>query len=262
MKQKKRVFVFILSYNHRKTIINLLERIPKKVWDECEEVLIADDCSKDDTYEKAIEYKNKNNLKKLTIIKHQKNKGYGGNQKFCYNYAKNKGYEIAVMVHGDLQYPPEYINSLVSLFDNPNVGMAFGSRMSGNPIKGGMPLYKFFGNIFLTTIENLVLQTRLTEFHSGFRAYSILALSQIPFDKNSNDFHFDSEIIVQMVMAKKRISEIPIPTHYGDEKCNVNSFKYGLNVLKVMSKYIMHQTSIRKFPLFNIKNSTSQQHKA
>ena len=250
---KKKVFVFILSYNHRKTIISLLERIPKSIWDGCYEILIADDCSKDDTFEKAMEYKAKNKLNKLTIIKHKLNKGYGGNQKFCYNYAISKGYDLAVMVHGDLQYPPEYIESLVKLFDNDKVGMSFGSRISGNPIKGGMPLYKFLGNVFLTTIENLILQTRLTEFHSGFRAYSMQALKEIPYNKNSDDFHFDSEIIVQMILDGKKIREISIPTHYGDEKCNVNSFKYGLNVLKVMSKYILYQTSLKDIEMFNFK---------
>ncbi|MEM3113461.1 MAG: glycosyltransferase, partial [Candidatus Pacearchaeota archaeon] len=108
MIKREKVFVFILSYNHKKTILKLLERIPKSVWDNCEEILIADDASKDDTYEKAIEYKKKYNLKKLSAIKHKQNKGYGGNQKFCYNYAISKGSDIAVMVHGDLQYPPEY----------------------------------------------------------------------------------------------------------------------------------------------------------
>lgn len=248
----KKVLIFILSYNHRKTIINLLDRIPKSIWESCAEVLIADDASRDDTYEKALQYKIKNKLSKLTIIKHKINKGYGGNQKFCYNYAISKGYDIAVMVHGDLQYPPEYINNLINLFDKENVGMAFGSRMSGNPIKGGMPLYKYFGNIFLTTTENIILGTRLTEFHSGFRAYSINALKQIPFNKNSNDFHFDSDIIVQMVLAKKNIREITIPTHYGDEKCNVNSFKYGFNVLGIMSQYILHKTTLKNFEKFNI----------
>lgn len=249
---KKKVFVFILSYNHRKTIIKLLERIPKSVWENCDEVLVADDKSKDDTFEKALDYKHKNKLDKLTVIKHAINKGYGGNQKFCYNYAIGKGYDIAVMVHGDLQYPPEYIESLVSMFNSPAVGIAFGSRMSGHPIKGGMPLYKFFGNIFLTNVENLVLRTRLTEFHSGFRAYSIEALKKIPFNKNSNNFHFDSEIIVQMVLAKKKISEIPIPTYYGDEKCNVNSFKYGFNILGVMGQYLLHKTNLRSYDKFSL----------
>lgn len=248
----QKIFVFILSYNHSKTIIKIIERIPKKVWDECEEILIADDSSKDDTYEKALEYKKKHNLKKLTVIKHERNKGYGGNQKFAYNYAISKGYDIAVMVHGDLQYPPEYIDKLVNPFKKQNVGMVFGSRMAGHPLKGGMPLYKFFGNVFLTNIENLILGIRLTEFHSGFRAYSINALKRIPFNKNSNDFHFDSEIIVQLVLTNKKILEITIPTHYGDEKCNVNSIKYGLNVLKIMGEYLLYKYSLRKFDKFNV----------
>ena len=251
---KKKLFIFILSYNHQKTIMNVLKRIPKETWQASSEVLIADDASSDNTFEEALEYKKENKISKLTIIKHEKNKGYGGNQKFAYNYAVSRGYDIAVMLHGDLQYPPEYILPLAKLFDNPEVGMAFGSRMSGHPIKGGIPLYKFFGNIFLTTVENIVLGTHLTEFHSGFRAYSTSALKQIPFDKNSDDFHFDSEIIVQMATAKKKIKEITIPTRYGDEKCNVNSIKYGFNVLNVMLEYILHKLKIRRYEKFEIKD--------
>lgn len=250
----KKLFIFILSYNHRRTIMSLLDRIPKETWDMASEVLIADDCSKDDTLERAIDYKRQKNLEKLTIIKHSKNKGYGGNQKFCYNYAINKGYDLAAMLHGDLQYPPEHIIPLAELVIREKAGMGFGSRMSGNPLKGGMPLYKFFGNIFLTTTENLILRTRLSEFHSGFRIYSTEALKQIPFNKNSNDFHFDSEIIIQMILAKRKIAEKPIPTFYGDEKCNVNSIKYGLNVLKVMSQYMFHKANLRRYEKFDIKN--------
>src|SRR3989344_3017617 len=153
---EKKLFIFILSYNHRKTIIQILERIPKSTWEKASEILIADDCSKDDTVKRALEYKNKNNLKKLNIIKHEKNKGYGGNQKFCYSYAIKKGYDIAAMLHGDLQYPPEYIESLAELIEKNNLDMVFGSRMAGNPLKGGMPLYKFFGNIFKGAFRLLV----------------------------------------------------------------------------------------------------------
>ena len=253
-KKEKKLFIFILSYNHRRTIINLLERIPKSVWGLAEEILIADDCSKDDTVERARQYKKNNHLDKLSIIRHDKNKGYGGNQKFCYNYAIAKGYEIAVMVHGDLQYPPEHIESLFNLFDKENVGMAFGSRMAGNPLKGNMPLYKYFGNIFLTTTENIILGTKLSEFHSGFRAYSTDALKKIPFNKNSDDFHFDSDIIIQLLLAKNKIKEIPIPTHYGDEKCNVNVIKYGFNILGIMGQYILHRANLRNYEKFNISD--------
>ena len=252
IKKEKKFFIFILSYNHRRTILNLLERIPKSVWDLADEILIADDCSKDDTVERAMQYKKDNKLKKLTIIRHEKNKGYGGNQKFCYNYAISKGYDIAVMVHGDLQYPPEYIEPLFNLFNKQNIGMAFGSRMSGNPLKGNMPLYKYFGNIFLTTTENIILGTRLTEFHSGFRAYSTEALKKIPFNKNSNDFHFDSEIIIQILLSNNKIKEIPIPTFYGDEKCNVNVIKYGFNILGIMGQYLLYKTNLRSYEKFSI----------
>jgi len=247
---EQKIMIFILSYNHRKTIMKLLDRIPEETWSMVTEVLIADDESSDDTVEVAQKYKKEKNLKKLTIIKHKKNKGYGGNQKFCYNYAIEKNYDLAVMLHGDLQYPPEMILPLAKSMIEKKADMAFGSRMSGNPLKGGMPLYKYFGNIFLTTVENLILGTKLTEFHSGFRIYSVKSLSEIPFNKLSNDFHFDSEIIVLLVIVNKKIIETPIPTRYGDERCNVNSIQYGFNVLGVMGKYLMHKYRIKKEPMF------------
>ena len=248
---KSKIMIFILSYNHRRTIMHLLDRIPKDTWDRVSEVLIADDASHDDTVERALKYKKDRKLKKLTIIKHKKNKGYGGNQKFCYNYAIKKGYDITAMLHGDLQYPPEYILTLSEQIEKGNTDMMFGSRMSGHPLKGGMPLYKFFGNIFLTTIENLILGTRLTEFHSGFRVYSVQALKEININNLSDDFHFDSEIIVKLVMAGKKIGEMPIPTFYGDEKCNVNSIKYGINILILMGKYLLQKYNFRNYDIFS-----------
>jgi len=252
-KGKEKLFVFILSYNHAKTILDILDRIPKSTWERVSEVLIADDCSKDRTDEIALMYKQTQNLTKLKIIRHEKNKGYGGNQKFCYEYAIKKGYDIAAMLHGDLQYPPEFIEPLAELMIKKDAGMVFGSRMSGDPRKGGMPFYKFLGNKFLTTTENLILGTKLSEFHSGFRLYNLKHLKQIPFQKLSDNYHFDSEIIVQLLLAKKLIDEITIPTKYGDEDCNVNSFHYGLNILKVMSQYIMHTKGIKKFDKFDIE---------
>ena len=258
MVKKPKIFIFILSYNHQKTIMILLDRISRSTWNAASEILIADDCSSDDTIKMAEKYKKDNKLKKLTIISHKKNKGYGGNQKFCYSYAMKKGYDIAVMLHGDLQYPPEYIVPLANTLIKEKAAMVFGSRMTGHPLMGGMPLYKFFGNIFLTGIENLVLRTRLSEFHSGFRLYSIKVLREMPLDKLSDDFHFDSEIIIQFLINKKKIVERPIPTFYGDEKCNVNVFKYGLNILKILGQYILHQANLRNYDKF----IPSHKHKA
>lgn len=253
---RKKLMILIVAYNAEKTIKKLLDRMPKDVWKRSSEVVVADDCSKDFTSIVANEYKLRNKIKNLTIIKHSKNKGYGGNQKWGYNYAIKKGYNIVVMIHGDAQYPPEYIMPLIKPIESGNADFVFGSRMAGHPLKGNMPIYKFLGNIFLTSIENLILGTRLTEFHSGFRAYSLDALKNIKFNLNSDDFHFDSEIIVQLaIMNKKRIREIVIPTYYGEEKSNVNVISYGLNVLKIMGEYLLNKSNIRNIEKFKVKNN-------
>lgn len=252
MKNKKKVLVLVVAYNAESTISKLLDRFDKKTLDHVDEVLLADDASKDNTAKVAGWYKEAKNLKKLTIVHHDKNKGYGGNQKWGYNYAIQNNFDVVVMVHGDCQYPPEYILSLIKPIEEGKADFMFGSRMTGNPLKGGMPLYKFFGNKFLTWIENFVLRTNLSEFHSGFRAYNVHALKEIPFNKASDDFHFDSDIIVQLALAKKKISEITIPTCYGDEKCNVNSIKYGLNILKILFQYTLHKTKLKRYEKFNL----------
>lgn len=251
----KRVLIFIVAYNANKTIRQLLDRIPKDTLDLAEEILVADDSSQDNTSEIVLDYIKKYNLSKIKIVKHKENKGYGGNQKWGYNYAIQNNFDIVVMVHGDAQYPPEYILRLITPISNGKTSFMFGSRITGHPLKGKMPLYKFIGNKSLTFIENLALRTKLSEFHSGFRAYSVHALREIPFNKNSNDFHFDSEIIVQLVIAKKRMGEISIPTRYGNEKCHVNSIKYGLNVLKVILEYKLHKLKIKRFEKYHIKRT-------
>lgn len=251
MKSKKRVLILIITYNAELTIKKLIERIPKETFNKVDEILVADDASHDNTCKIVSEYTKKYNIKKIKIVKHEKNKGYGGNQKWGYNYAIKNNFDVVVMVHGDAQYSPEYIMDIVNPILQDRADFVFGSRIAGNPFKGGMPVYKFIGNKFLSFTENLILRTNLSEFHSGFRAYSVKALKQIPFNNNSDSFHFDSEIIMQLVMAKKRISEIPIPTFYGKEKCNVKVINYGLNILKISLQYLLHKFNIKKYKKFN-----------
>ncbi|MSS74260.1 glycosyltransferase family 2 protein [Candidatus Pacearchaeota archaeon] len=251
---QNKLMILIVAYNAESTISSLLGRIPEEIWKKSEEIIIANDCSKDSTYRVAQEYKEKHKKKNLIIINHKINKGYGGNQKWGYAYAIKKKYDTVVMIHGDAQYPPEYISELIKPIEERKADFMFGSRMAGHPLKGGMPFYKFLGNIFLTSIENLVLGTKLTEFHSGFRAYSLRALKDIPFNLNSDGFHFDSEIIIQLIIAKKKIGEIVIPTFYGDEKCNVNVITYGLNILKILLQSILHKYNLRKYSNFNISH--------
>ncbi len=251
MKNKK-ILILVLAYNAETTILEVLKRIPNSIWEEAD-ILVADDASYDKTADVAEKYKNENKVNNIKIIHHNINKGYGGNQKWCYNYAIKEGYDIAVMVHGDIQYAPENIPELIKPLQEDSADFVFGSRMTGHPIKGGMPIYKYIGNKFLTLVENIILGTNFSEFHSGFRAYSMQALKDIPFNLDADDFHFDSEIIMQLVIAKKKIKEITITTFYGKEICYVNVVTYGLNILKILFQYILTKSGVKKYNKFIIK---------
>jgi len=250
-KSKKKVAIFIPTYNASKTLPLVLDRIPKEIKEQVKEIFVADDASQDNTYLIGVGYKQLKGARNLKIYHHKKNKGYGGNQKWAYQYCIDKGYDLVVMLHGDAQYAPEYIPNLLKPFEK-DADMVFGSRMKGDPIKGGMPYYKYFGNKFLTLIENNVLKLKLSEYHSGYRVYSCKALKKIPFDKCSNNFHFDTEILIQFKMANLKIREVPIPTYYGDEKCHVNIIGYGLNILKSLYHYTLHKRKIRTYDKYKI----------
>jgi 2-polyprenyl-3-methyl-5-hydroxy-6-metoxy-1,4-benzoquinol methylase len=187
-------------------------------------ILVIDDGSTDDTAQVARDALQRIGLPYgWTVLANPHNQGYGGNQKLGYRWAIDHKFDVVVMVHGDGQYPPEHIRPLARLAQEH--GAAFGSRMAtpGGARRGGMPTYKYFGNRILTSVQNSLLGTNLTEFHSGFRAYRTDILDSIPFSLNSNDFHFDTEIIIQFLLAGRRIAELPIPTYYGDEICRVNA---------------------------------------
>jgi hypothetical protein len=155
------------------------------------------------------------------------------------------------MLHGDAQYAPEKIPYLLEPLERGDADMVFGSRIAGLPLKGGMPLHKFLGNKFLTAIQNRILRMQLTEFHSGFRVFRCAALAQVPFELCSNDYHFDTDIIIQFKIKGLRIVEMPIPTYYGKEKCGVNVLSYGLNVLKSMAIYWLWSKGWLKIPMFD-----------
>jgi glycosyltransferase involved in cell wall biosynthesis/SAM-dependent methyltransferase len=232
---KPRVLVFIVAYNAEKTIRDVVFRIPtslKETWDV--DILIIDDSSKDATFEKGHDVSQDSALPfKVVNLFNPVNQGYGGNQKLGYHYAIEQGYDFVALVHGDGQYAPECLPELLEPLRKGEADAVFGSRMltPSGARRGGMPLYKFVGNKILTFLENRLLRTNLSEFHSGYRIYSTRALSAIPFDRNSKDFHFDTEIIIQLVIAGLRIKELPIPTYYGDEICHVNGLKYAKDVI-------------------------------
>jgi len=240
----KKIIVVLPAYNAARTLEKTLFAIPK---DWVDDVVLVDDASKDDT----VAVSKRLGLK--TFV-HDKNIGYGANQKTCYREALKLGADIAVMVHPDFQYDPSFIPEMIKPIANGECDAVFGSRMyiKRNALLGGMPYWKFFANIVLTWLENLVLGMNLTEYHSGFRAYSRKVL-ELPLHLNSNGFVFDTEIIVQMKVAGMKIKEIPITTRYFAEASMIGfwrSVQYGLNILSVMLHYLLDRFGIRHHEQF------------
>lgn len=234
----KRLLIFIVAYNAETTLSATLARIPASLQNADVEILVIDDSSKDQTFLQGLRYQQRSSAFKITILRTPTNQGYGGNQKLGYRYAIDHGFDIVALVHGDGQYAPEKLPALLGPLVRGEADAVFGSRMIDKRAAraGGMPAYKWIGNQILTQFQNAVLGTRLSEFHTGYRLYSTAALAQIPFEKNTNDFHFDTEIIIQFVLKKLRIAELPIPTFYGDEICHVNGLKYAWDVFKATLK--------------------------
>lgn len=245
--------ILVLTYNASQLIEKTLNRIPEGLWQFIEEVFVFDDCSPDDTYGVLEEIiKTHPHKDKITITKNQTNQRYGGNQKLGYSYALKRGIDYTVMLHGDGQYAPEYLPDFFVAALEENAQVVFASRMINkkDAIEGGMPLYKWIGNQVLTQFENAVLSTHLSEFHSGYRMYSSEVLRKIPFTQNTNEFHFDTEIIVQCRALNVDIHEIPINTFYGDEVCNVDGIQYAKDVVKSVISYRMHQMHMLRDPKF------------
>jgi glycosyltransferase involved in cell wall biosynthesis len=246
---KKRVLVFIPAYHAETTIASVLRRIPVTLLDVYDvDVLIIDDSSRDLTFARSHEAAQQAGIPfDVRVLFNPVNQGYGGNQKIGYRYAIERGYDYVALLHGDGQYAPECLPDLLAAFNHGNPAAVYGSRMMTptGALRGGMPLYKFAGNKILTWTQNFLLRSHLTEFHSGYRLYSVDALRTVPFERNSNDFHFDTEIIIQlMFFAKREIRELPIPTYYGDEICRVNGMKYALNVVRSTLKARLQEMSI------------------
>jgi len=256
---KLKILCYIPAYNAAATIPSVIDRIPANMMERIDEILVVDNASEDNTHLVSIGYAQQKGLKKLKVHRSEKNGGYGGSQKVGYRYAIDNSFDAVVMLHGDGQYAPEKMEYLLEPVYQGKADHVFGSRITGNPRAGGMPVHRYLGNLFLTTIENWILGWNLSEYHSGYRIYTTEALKKIPFERCSNEYHFDSQILVQVRMAGLRVVERTIPTYYGSEKCYVPLMKYGIDVLKTMTEYILHRFGIKKYPYLEIEGPIAKQ---
>jgi glycosyltransferase involved in cell wall biosynthesis len=240
----EKVIVVMPAYNAEKTLERTLDDIPRE-W--VDEIILTDDASRDGTVDLARRLG-------LRVFVHDKNRGYGANQKTCYREALKLGGDIMIMVHPDHQYDPRVIPQLVIPLLQEECDAVFGSRMlGGRPLEGGMPKWKYLANIFLTALENAAFYMYLTEYHSGLRAYSRKYLETVKFELDSDDFVFDSEIIAQGVVHGLRIKEIPIETRYFEEASRIGilgSLVYGFSILKLLVKFKLHKKRIVRFAKF------------
>ncbi len=237
----KRIGILVVAYNAETTLRSVLDRIPETIMSKVEEVFVFDDASLDDTFAVGQSYRRNSGLEKLSVIRNPVNLRYGGNQKRGYRYAMERGLDIVVLLHGDGQYAPEVMQRLLTPLEEGRADLVMGSRMMvpGAARKGRMPLYKFLGNVILSRSQNWLLGTSFTEFHSGYRAYNVAALKELPLDSLSDTWHFDTQIILEMLRRDRRILEVPIPTYYGDEICHVNGVPYAWNCLQATTRFAL-----------------------
>jgi glycosyltransferase involved in cell wall biosynthesis len=248
---RPRIGIFIINYNAVNFLTRTIARIPAEVYEQVEEIFLIDDCSSDNSYYAALGYKYKFNIEKLTVHRNTQNQGYGGNQKVGYRYAIERGLDVVALLHGDGQYAPEMLQNLYTPIINGEADMVFGSRMSekGAALRGNMPLYKYVGNRILTAVQNRLSGLSLSEYHSGYRVYSMAALRQVPFESFTNTWHFDTQILLALAERNLRIREKPIPTYYGDEICHVNGIPYALNcIMTSWQFYKNRKRGILTFP--------------
>lgn len=243
----KRIGIIIVAFNAASTLAKVLDRIPRDFLPRISEILICDNASEDQTYLVGLGYKQAVGKDlPLNVIRNAANLGYGGNQKVGYSWAIEHGLDVVVLLHADGQYAPELLPEMVAPLERGDADAVFGSRMMtrGGARRGGMPLYKVVGNKVLTTVENRLVGTNLSEWHTGYRAYTTAALRDVPFLRNSDEYDFDTEIIVQLHEAGKRIVEIPIPTYYGEEISYVNGTRYAKDIVIDVMRYRAHKMGI------------------
>jgi glycosyltransferase involved in cell wall biosynthesis len=246
----RKIVIVLPAFNASKTLMRTLAEIPPQLRDQ---VILVDDASTDDTVAIA-------KAADLKVIQHEKNRGYGANQKTCYREALAIGADIIVMLHPDHQYDAGVIPKMITPIISNGADAVFGSRMlGGHPRDGGMPWWKYTANIFLTALANVVFGRYLTEIHSGFRAYSRKYLETVRFEENKNSFVFDAEIIAQGMACNLYFSEVPIVTRYFPEASSINFFRslvYGMGILKILFQFIMHKSGLWKLQKFEVKDKT------
>ncbi len=245
MIDNKKIIVVLPAYKAEKTLVQTYNEIPFEIVDD---VILVDDNSPDNTINVG------RNIGIKHIIKHENNLGYGGNQKTCYNKALELGADIVIMLHPDYQYTPKLIHSMSYLIANDVYPVVIGSRILGKgALKGGMPMYKYIANRFLTFFQNVMMNQKLSEYHTGYRAYNREVLESINYNSNSDDFIFDNQFLAQIFFKGYEIAEITCPTKYFDDASSINfkrSVQYGLGVMKVSMKYFLAKTGIIKSKLF------------
>ncbi len=245
MLNNQKIIVVLPAYNAAQTLEKTVSEIPMDLVDE---LIITDDYSTDNTLEIA------QNIGIQHIIAHDKNKGYGANQKSCYQKAFELNADIIIMLHPDYQYTPRLIPAMCTLVANDLYDVVLGSRiLSKGALKGGMPLYKYISNRILTFIQNILMNQKLSEYHTGYRCFKADFLKQIDFESNSDDFVFDNEILAQLCFKKARIGEISCPAKYFSAASSINfsrSIRYGLGVLRVSISYFLQKNKVYRFSLF------------
>jgi glycosyltransferase involved in cell wall biosynthesis len=245
MYQQHRVVVVLPAYNAARTLETTYREIPADLVDE---VVLVDDASPDDTVAEA------RRLGIRHVIRHERNRGYGGNQKTCYRTALDLGADIVVMLHPDYQYTPKLLPAMVSLIAEGVYPVVLGSRILGKgALRGGMPLYKYVANRALTLAQNLLVGEKLSEYHTGYRAFSREVLERLPLERNSDDFVFDNQMLSQIIYAGYPIAEITCPTRYFEEASSINfrrSVTYGLGVLGVSGRHFLQRKGLGRFALY------------
>jgi len=246
----KKVVVVMPAYHAEKTLVMTYNDIP---FDVVDDVVLVDDCSSDDTVAVGKKLGIKN------IVVHEKNKGYGGNQKTCYAQALKLGADIVVMVHPDYQYAPKLITAMASMIASEEYDCVLASRVLGTgALKGGMPFYKYISNRFLTLAENLLLGEKISEYHTGYRAFSKKVLETLPLNENSDDFVFDNQMLAQTAWFGFKIGEISCPTKYFEDASSINfkrSVIYGFGVLGTAMKFKLQKLGLKRYPIFNSNGS-------